>query len=217
MTNFLTINNKDLIDHKIMTEEEKVINSQVSGIILSGGAGSRMASLDKGLQLYHGRPLIEHVILSLSQQTSSITLSANRNLQSYTALGFDVVEDQQTDFAGPLAGICSTLTFLLNTDNTAQYAAISSCDTPRLPINFVSHLLANIGDRKVAAVHDGERRQNLHCLICRDAWQDLINYFNAGGRAIWQWQDTLGVSEVDFSDQAKSFSNYNSLEDLKVE
>ena len=197
-----------------MTKEQKLIDADIAGIILSGGAGSRMGGLDKGLQLYQGIPLIEHVIASLSAQTSCITLCANRNLQRYRAFGFDVVEDQRASYEGPLAGISAALTFLIKTNSTAEYVVISSCDTPNLPVNFVSHLVTNIGDRKVATVHDGERRQNLHCVIHRDAWHLLINYFEAGGRAVWRWQDSLDVTEVDFSNQAKAFANFNSTESL---
>ena len=33
--------------------------SQVSGIVLAGGQGRRMGSVDKGLQLLHGKPMVQ--------------------------------------------------------------------------------------------------------------------------------------------------------------
>lgn len=75
-------------------------------------------------------------------------------------------------------------------------------------------MLDKIGENSVAAAHDGARRQNLHCLIQRRAWQDVIDYFESGERAVWQWQNQHKVVEVDFSDQARAFSNINSFNDL---
>ena len=199
-----------------MTKDNRTTDNNIAGIVLSGGAGMRMGGLDKGLQVYQGKALIKHVIKALAPQTSTIVVCANRNLKAYQELGFDVIEDQQATFEGPLAGISSALAFLINTQSKASHAVISSCDTPHLPDDLVMRLLENIGDHKVAAVHDGRRRQNLHCLIRRDAWQSMIDYFKAGKRTVWHCQNSLAVREVDFSDQAQSFANLNRLEDFKV-
>ena len=34
----------------------------VTGIVLAGGQGRRMGGVDKGLQLLHDKPMVEHVI-----------------------------------------------------------------------------------------------------------------------------------------------------------
>ena len=34
----------------------------VTGVVLAGGQGRRMGSIDKGLVLLHGRPMVQHVL-----------------------------------------------------------------------------------------------------------------------------------------------------------
>ena len=36
--------------------------SHISIVILAGGRGSRVAGIDKGLMLWQGKPLIEHIL-----------------------------------------------------------------------------------------------------------------------------------------------------------
>jgi len=81
-------------------------------VILSGGAGTRFGGLDKGLEKYQGRPLIEHVIERVTQQADGIILCVNRNHRQYQEYGYTIVSDPQRsndDFQGPLAGIRSVL------------------------------------------------------------------------------------------------------------
>lgn len=82
--------------------------ASVSALILAGGRGSRFGGNDKGWQLFHGKPLVAHAIQHL-QPFSTITVSANRNLERYADLGLQVVTDVRPDYPGPLAGIESVL------------------------------------------------------------------------------------------------------------
>lgn len=68
-------------------------NSTITAVILSGGAGQRFGGLDKGLELYKGRPLIEHAIERLSDQVDNIVLCVNRNQEQYQAYGYPLIYD----------------------------------------------------------------------------------------------------------------------------
>jgi len=197
-----------------MTVDSQQIGKQLVGVILSGGAGKRMQGADKGLQLYQGKSLLQHAIEGIENQVSSLVICANRNIAQYQAHGYEVIQDKHKNFEGPLAGISAALGHLLDKKNSANYALITSCDTPMVPSDYANRLLNNIDDKAVAAAHDGVRRQNLHCLIKREVWAELIESFKQGERAVWQWQDCIGLNEVDFSDQAQAFTNFNTLDDL---
>ena len=75
-----------------------------SAIILSGGRATRMNGVDKGLVLLQNRPLIQHVIARLKPQVNEIFINANREIATYVALGYPVLQDETDDFLGPLAG-----------------------------------------------------------------------------------------------------------------
>lgn len=81
----------------------------ITAVILSGGQGTRLAGLDKGLVKLNKIPLVQHLINRIQPQVSEIIISANRNLNVYNDLGFSVYEDDISGFAGPLAGIVKAL------------------------------------------------------------------------------------------------------------
>ena len=77
----------------------------ITGLILAGGAGRRVAGRDKGLIEWHGKPLVEHVADRLRPQIGQLIISCNRNVTAYRKLADKIVVDSRRDFQGPLAGL----------------------------------------------------------------------------------------------------------------
>lgn len=187
-------------------------------IILSGGAGQRLGGADKGLLEYNGKPLIESVIERIENQVDSAVICANRNIERYKKFGLPVIKDHQTDFQGPLAGIEAALKFIQHGSQYADatHALITTCDSPRLPHDYLCRLhdaLAS-NEHTVAVVHDGQRKQNLHCLIARASWSSLIEFYREEGRAMHRWLRRINATDVNFADQADCFLNVNTLKQL---
>lgn len=196
--------------------------AKIAAVILSGGVGQRFGGEDKGLIPYAGKPLIEHTLAAVSPQVDTVLLCVNRNLDQYRKYSFQLVQDESEERLGPLAGISSAITQIQNSaDNQStkhasiDYMLVATCDSPKLPADYVDSLMAAINGHDVAVVHDGERRQNLHCLVARSAWYSLRNFFAQGGRAMHRWLSTVEVIEVDFSGQHEHFWNLNSPAQLK--
>lgn len=193
----------------------------ITAIILAGGAGSRIGGSDKGLQQFRNKAMVEWVVDALSPQVDQIIISANRNLQSYQALGFEVVSDENHNqnhqlspaeqYQGPLAGIVAA--HRSQAPEHVRYYLVCPCDSPLIPTDYVSRLRASLdtSGKSAAVVHDGVRRQNLHCLLNRDLVASLVDYFERGGRSMRGWMSHIDVNEVDFSDQATAFTNLNTM------
>ncbi len=184
---------------------------EVTGLILAGGAGRRVGGQDKGLMLWHGKPLVSHVASRLKAQTSSLIVSCNRNRDKYKTLGFPTVEDLRIDFEGPLAGIEAARSSV-----KTQYLAVVACDTPLLPVDLVQRLLVPLcADTETVPVisfaHDGQREQYLCALIKTECLAGLRNFLQQGNRAVKHWYRQYPHVSVDFSDQYDSFRNYNHL------
>jgi molybdenum cofactor guanylyltransferase len=77
---------------------------EVTGLVLAGGQGSRMGGVDKGLQVFRGKPMVAHVIERLAPQVDELLINANRNPADYGRFGHRVIADEIEGFAGPLAG-----------------------------------------------------------------------------------------------------------------
>jgi len=82
--------------------------SSVTGLILAGGKGSRMGGVDKGLQIFRGRRLVDHVYERLAPQVGGVIINANQNQDEYRSFGVRVVSDAIGGFAGPLADLTLT-------------------------------------------------------------------------------------------------------------
>lgn len=63
--------------------------SQITGMILAGGASTRMRNLtdNKALLLWHKRPIISYVIERLQPQVTTVVINANTHPEQYAALG----------------------------------------------------------------------------------------------------------------------------------
>ena len=183
----------------------------VTGLILSGGSGSRMGGVDKGLQPFRGRTLVECVIERLEPQVAEVLISANRNLDRYLAFGHPVLTDRKGGFAGPLAGLHAGLG-----QARSELLMVAPCDSPLLPGDLVQRMVAALqrDDAEVAVARTSERAHPVFCL-CRVTLLDhLTAFFEGGGRKVEAWYSSLDVTEVDFADQADAFRNINTLEEL---
>ena len=181
----------------------------VSGIILAGGLGRRMGGVDKGLQLLHGKPMIEHVLARLAPQVDDIVINANQNQERYAAFGHRVVPDEISGFAGPLAGLHAGLRAV------AQPLAVTvPCDSPFLPADLVSRLQSRLGNNDLAVAKTGEQPHPVFALVRRSVVDNLQSFLAGGGRKIDAWYAALRVIEVQFDDEADAFRNINTLEEL---
>ena len=185
----------------------------VTGLVLSGGRGSRMGGIDKGLQPFRGRPLVEWVIERIEPQVADLVVNANRNLDRYLAFGHPVLTDRIGDFAGPLAGLHAALSHA-----RSGLVVTVPCDCPFLPTELVSRLSAALAakDAEVAVARTTARAHPVFCL-CRVSLLDhLAEFLAGGGRKVDSWYASLRVVEVSFDDQPGAFRNFNTLEDLEA-
>jgi len=189
--------------------------SQITGLVLAGGRGSRMGGVDKGLQAHLGMPLAMHALLRLAPQVGAVMINANRNLAAYESMGAPVWPDALADYPGPLAG------FLAGLENCATpFLATVPCDSPLFPEDLVARLAARLeeadAELAMAATHEGGelRLQPVFCLMRADVIESLVRFTSSGKRKIDAWTATLRTVAVPFDD-ADAFVNANTLAELQ--
>ena len=189
--------------------------SQITGLVLAGGRGTRMGGVDKGWVLHDGEPLVAAALRRLAPQVGSVLISANRNVDAYRALA-EVVTDADAGlalepFPGPLAGVLAGLQRA-----TSDWIALAPCDAPALPPDLVARLATAIGDAGAACPVAADRRQPVFALVRRSTEPLLRDFLRSGGRAMHRWFETLGAVEVPFDDAA-AFRNINAPADAGAE
>jgi molybdopterin-guanine dinucleotide biosynthesis protein A len=189
--------------------------SDITGVVLAGGRGSRMGGVDKGLQNHHGMPLALHAMLRLQPQVGSLMINANRNLAAYESMGVPVWPDPLPDFPGPLGGLLAGLEHC-----DTPYLVTVPCDTPNFPLDVVARLAAALqaADAEVAMAVTLEvgqmRAQPVFSLLRSDLLESLVAYLHRGERKIAGWTRQHRCVEVPFDD-ASAFFNANTVADLQ--
>ena len=185
----------------------------ITGIILAGGQGSRMGSVDKGLQALRGKPMVQWVLERYTPQVDEVLINANQNIEQYQTLGYTVVADDIGGYAGPLAGLHRGLT-------AAQHALVATvpCDSPFLPLDLIARLYAALDEQQaeLAVARTGDQPHPVFCLTRKSVLPGLTAFLQGGGRKIDAWYAALKVADVRFDDEAEAFSNINTVDELRT-
>jgi molybdopterin-guanine dinucleotide biosynthesis protein A len=199
-----------------MRATANIAASGVSGLVLAGGQGRRMGGVDKGLQPFCGRPLVEAVMERLRPQVSELLLNVAPAASAYARYGLRLVFDEfhapDGSLGGPLAGLHAGMAAC-----TEPLIATAPCDAPHLPSDLVSRLrqaLENAG-ADVAVVRTGAFLQPVFALVRRELRPVLAAFLEHGGRKIDGWYETLNSVQVAFDDQPSAFANLNTIEELR--
>ena len=185
--------------------------ADITGIVLAGGQGRRMGSVDKGFVELGGRPLVAHVVERLAPQVRTLIINANQNLGRYAAFGFPVVADAIGGFAGPLAGLHAGLAAA-----TTPFVATCPCDSPFLPADLVVRLSGAFDAQPIdiAVARTFAQPHPVFALARRSVLPHLARFLDGGGRKIDAWYASLPIAEVAFDDEADAFRNINTPAEL---
>lgn len=165
----------------------------------------------------NGQPLIEHTLARLESQLELIIISSSDpQLARYQR---PLVNDQQQDRLGPLAGIYATMLWLQHHQPQIQWLQVCPVDTPRLPANLFSQLAQAANQRQLALAQspsaDGLRSQPLHSLWSINLAPQLAKHLAAQQYRVMQFIRQQNAVLVEFA-QAQEFQNINTPEDLKL-
>jgi molybdopterin-guanine dinucleotide biosynthesis protein A len=193
-----------------------ISSEHITGLILAGGRAQRMGGIDKGLILFHQKPLIEVTIARLKSQVGPILINANRNITKYAVYGYPVIMDETPDFSGPLAG------FLMGLKNCkTPYLLTTPCDSPLFPEDLGVKLAAELESAGLDLVFASSKEadgkiwaQPVFCLMRANLQDSLNSFLNKGDLKIDRWFKEIKSGTVIFDD-AKTFANANTPEELQ--
>lgn len=144
-----------------------------------------MGGLEKGLVLLQEKPLISHVIARLTPQVDEILINANRELTSYQALNLPILQDENPDFIGPLAGFSLGLQHCKH-----DYLLTVPCDSPLLPLDLAQRLLTAMSQHHadIAVASSAGNAHPVFSLCKKSVLLSLTDFINQGGRKVSAWQ-----------------------------
>jgi len=187
-----------------------------TAVILAGGKGSRLNFVEKALLELQGKPILNHIIETLSRCVDEIIVVARDEEQQEKLhiAGVTFARDAVQDF-GPVAGICSGLSA-----SSSQYAFVAACDMPFIKADVVDLLFHKAVGYDVAIPYPLEP---LHAVYRREP---TIRAAKAAIQrrkgAVMDIVDQLHVNfvpkdEIRLIDPSLcTFVNINSLEDVEI-
>lgn len=190
----------------------------ITGVVLAGGQGQRMAGVDKGWLMLDGQPLVTHALHRLAPQATKVLISANRELERYRALGHTVVtDDAATSGMGPLAGVLAAMQVC-----RTPWLVTVPCDSPHFPLNLVTKLaeaIAIADPTPCAAIvvtpHSPSHPTHpVFCLLHLSTQTELSVYLESGRRSMQGWLAQVQALQVPF-ENACAFANINTPQDLE--
>lgn len=186
------------------------VGSKITGVVLAGGQGRRMGTVDKGLQLLRGKPMAQWVVERFAPQVDELLINANQNIEQYQLLGYRVIPDAISGYAGPLAGLHRGLS-----EAAHPLVVTAPCDSPFLPLDLVAQLKAALktNNAELAVARTGDQPHPVFSLCRTSVLPSLTAFLESGGRKIDLWYSQLKVVEVQFADEA-AFRNINTREEL---
>ncbi|AFJ01853.1 Molybdopterin-guanine dinucleotide biosynthesis protein MobA [Methylophaga frappieri] len=184
----------------------------VTGLILAGGRGRRVAGEDKGLMDFQNQPLIAHVIQRLYPQVEQLCISANRNIERYRQFGYSVIPDELKNYPGPLAGIAAGLNAA-----TTDYVLTVPCDAPLLHPQLRQRLVETLlrSGKTLAMAFADNRLQPVCSLLPVNLASDIKTLLEQGERKVDQLAARFPTAMVDFRDAPECFLNLNRPEDWR--
>ncbi len=186
--------------------------TKVAGAVLAGGLARRMGNLDKGLVIWHGRPLVAYAIDAMTEIVGGqVCVNANRSIELYRQFGFPVVQDLTDSFDGPLAGVLAALHAM-----DADILLVMPCDSPLIKALHLQALLSACAEPSVdvAVAFDGQRLHPVFLALKTHLKSSLSAYLAGGQRKMEDWIRQHSLQCVDFSSEPALFANINTLSEL---
>ena len=170
------------------------------GVILAGGAATRMGGGDKPLISLQNKPILTWIIDRVGPQLAELAINANGNPKRFEAYPYPVLPDQVADL-GPMAGILAAMVWGKQIMPHSTHVLIVPGDTPFLPLGLVDRLSASAPAHPLAisTAKSGNRLHPTIALWPLAAQSEVAGQLRAGnGQRVLDWLDQLGSVPVEW-------------------
>lgn len=188
--------------------EELKIND-ITAILLAGGKSTRMGE-DKGLVLFNGMMMAEHVLAAAKKIASHILIITTN--PAYSRFGYTCIEDQLKD-RGPLGGIYTGLMA-----SSTQKNIVLGCDMPFLSDRLLKELVSNFADEDVLLTEHKGLAEPLCSVYDKKCAAHIMSVLEQNQFKITSALAGLKTRVISFDKEdwfrGNEFANINSIEEL---
>ena len=197
--------------------KELIINkSKTIIVILAGGQSRRFGGGYKTLYTFNKISILDRIIQNFNKLEVEIVLNANSNEDQFLKTGLHLIKDELENFQGPLAGICSSMKWILENRKNIEWIFTSPSDTPFLNKNLVNKFLSTDFNDKTKIVI-AKSSNKTHPVI--GFWhisliKSLEEFLAKENRKIMHWVEGQNYEILNFENK-NNFFNINTKADLE--
>ena len=197
--------------------KELIINkSKTIIVILAGGQSRRFGGGYKTLYTFNKMSILDRIIQNFKKLEVEIVLNANSFEDQFLKTGLHLIKDELENFQGPLAGICSSMKWVLENRKNIEWIFTSPSDTPFLNKNLVNKFLSTDYNNKTKIVI-AKSSNKTHPVI--GFWhisliKSLEEFLAKENRKIMHWVEGQNYEILNFENK-NNFFNINTKTDLE--
>ena len=198
-------------------KKELIINkSKTILVILAGGQSRRFGGGYKTLYKFNKISILERIIQNFKKLEIEIVLNVNSNEDQFLKTGLHLIKDELENFQGPLAGIYSSMKWVLENRKNIEWIFTSPSDTPFLNKGLVDKFLSNNYNNKTDIII-AKSSNKTHPVI--GFWRislikSLEKFLAKDNRKIMQWVEGQNYEILNFENK-NNFFNINTQADLE--
>jgi molybdopterin-guanine dinucleotide biosynthesis protein A len=185
----------------------------VTGIILAGGKGRRIAA-NKALLPVGNRPIIVDTMNTLRSLFNDILIITNTP-EAYTFIAAEKVRDLIPE-KGPLGGLYTGLTV-----SRTEYSFVVACDMPFLNTDLILYMLDHCEGFDVVVPHSVDGLEPLHAIYSKNCLEPILRHVEKGDLKIQSFFGEVKVKHIPhteierFDPELRTFFNINDREDYQ--
>jgi len=198
-------------------KKELIINkSKTILVILAGGQSRRFGGGYKTLNKFNKISILDRIIQNFSKLEMEIVLNVNSNEDQFLKTGLHLIKDELENFQGPLAGIYSSMKWVLENRKNIEWIFTSPSDTPFLNKSLVNKFLSTNYNNKTNIVI-AKSSNKTHPVI--GFWhisliKSLEEFLAKDNRKIMHWVEGQNYEFLNFENK-NNFFNINTQTDLE--
>ena len=198
-------------------KKELIINkSKTILVILAGGQSRRFGGGYKTLYKFNKISILDRIIQNFKKLKMEIVLNVNSNEDQFLKTGLHLIKDELENFQGPLAGIYSSMKWVLENRKNIEWIFTSPSDTPFLNKNLVNKFLSTDYNNKTKIVI-AKSSNKTHPVI--GFWhisliKSLEEFLAKENRKIMHWVEGQNYEILNFENK-NNFFNINTKADLE--
>ena len=198
-------------------KKELIINkSKTILVILAGGQSRRFGGGYKTLYKFNKISILDRIIQNFKKLKMEIVLNVNSNEVQFLKTGLHLIKDELENFQGPLAGIYSSMKWVLENRKNIEWIFTSPSDTPFLNKSLVNKFLSTNYNNKTNIII-AKSSNKTHPVI--GFWhisliKSLEEFLAKDNRKIMHWVEGQNHEILNFENK-NNFFNINTQADLE--